>query len=145
MLILISLPLVVWILTSRGYWITIWCHEWKISVQTWETFRIKVASINDSMVHCTTGINIWDTGVRIYLPKISAVNAVVPELRSREWESAIAWSALTNALLIAFSMLLGKWPSSIMNLSKFFRTKQAASVPPWPSNTCKLPPKSWTY
>ena len=71
----------------------------------------------------------------IYLPDIRTVNAVVPEFRSRDWESAIAWSAFTKALLIAFSMLLGKWQSSVMNFSIFFRTKQAASVPPWPSNT----------
>ena len=70
------------------------------------------------------------------LPKIKAVRAVVPEEMSRELASANAWSAFTKALLIAFCTQSGKWESSTMNLRMFFLTNDAASVPPWPSNTC---------
>ena len=71
-----------------------------------------------------------------YLPSMRAVSAVVPEEMSKLLSSAKAWSAFTKAFIIVFSRQTGKWESSTMNLRMFFLTNDAASIPPWPSNTC---------
>lgn len=70
------------------------------------------------------------------LPKIRAVKTVVPEELSTDCVSAKVVSAVKNALIRALEIEVCKFWSSIMNFRIFFLIKHAASLPPWPSNTC---------